>query len=282
MGIKARKAAIAFILCSGLLCSTLAPSAITVEELYDFYDIAYEVEIPQNITETIKNYNAAQRYLKQYHYVASATYDTEPIEADLKKVKTEMDEVETELRKGYSLTLSEIYDLEERYEELLDDKKHLESALVIHEPDWSSEVAVNVPDYSGYEEAVHERDAIIASTEIGNIKDIEVPVQAKALLYDNSDEMTIYKTVSGASVLAMFNGTVTSIDKDKDYGLTVTIDHNNGVYSYCCNLKDACVKVGDTVYQGQVVGYTLDSLAVFRLKLDGTFVDVSCLYKQEE
>lgn len=282
MGIKKRKTIISLITCSMLLCYPLVPSAATVEDLYDAYGMEYEVDIPQDITETIKNYNAAQRYLKQYHYVATATYDTDPIKADLKKVETEMDKVETELRKGYNLTITEIYALEERYVELSNDKKRLESALVMYEPDWSAEVAVNVPDYSSYEEAVHERDAILSSSEIGNVEDVTVPVQAKALLYDNDDLRTIYKTVSGASILAMFNGTVTSIENDKDYGLTVTIDHNNNVYSYCCNLKDACVKVGDTVYQGQVVGYTLDSLAVFRLKLDGTFVDVSKLYKQEE
>ena len=79
----------------------------------------------------------------------------------------------------------------------------------------------------------------------------------------------------------MFNGKVEAIEEDPDYGLTITVNSNNDVYYYICNLHEATVKVGDTVYQGQNVGYIMDTQAVFRLKLNGTFVDVSRLDSKE-
>lgn len=264
-----------------LLLTPLSVHAESVDKLYEKYDMDYEVYIPQDVSETIKNYNAAQRYVKMYHYVASAIYDKDAVKAELAEARKQLAEVEMQLRNGYSLTLSEIYELEDTYTELKHDEERLQSALIEYEPDWGSEVAENVPDYAGYTEAKKTRDAIIASQEIGNITSPDIPVASQALLYDDSDTMTIYKTIPNATVLAMFNGKVEDIKSTDDYGLTVKVNCSNGVNYYICNLESTDVKKGDTVYQGQNIGNIVDTKAVFRLQLDGTFVNVSKLYSKE-
>lgn len=46
------------------------------------------------------------------------------------------------------------------------------------------------------------------------------------------------------------------------YGYTVMIDHNNGEYTLYAHLAETaskpCVKVGDAVHQGQIIGYLFD------------------------
>lgn len=271
----------AFVVTVCMLMQPLVVNAESVDKLYEKYDIDYEVVIPQNVTETLKNYNAAQRYVKMYHYVASSIFDKTEIQSELSEKEKELKTIEKQLRGGYNKTIVEIYELENKYLELSDDVNRLQSSLKDYQPDWGSEVAENVPDYSGYIEAKKIKDEIVSSKEIGLVTEAKVPVASKALLLDNSDTYTVYKTISGTGVNAMFNGKVEAIEEDPDYGLTITVNSNNDVYYYICNLHEATVKVGDTVYQGQNVGYIMDTQAVFRLKLNGTFVDVSRLYSKE-
>lgn len=60
---------------------------------------------------------------------------------------------------------------------------------------------------------------------------------------------------TGTAVYAMDNGTVTDVTKDALWGITVTIDHGNGVISRYCGLSASlAVKEGDLVESGQSIG----------------------------
>ncbi len=59
----------------------------------------------------------------------------------------------------------------------------------------------------------------------------------------------------GQSVLAMADGTVTEVTEDALWGVTVTIDHGDGVVARYCGLeKDALPAKGEAVERGAVIG----------------------------
>ena len=69
-------------------------------------------------------------------------------------------------------------------------------------------------------------------------------------------------------VKATADGTVKSIKNDPRYGLTVTIEHNDGYTSIYSSLLSAeFVKEGETVTQGQTIG-TVGNSAVFEVAED--------------
>ena len=62
-------------------------------------------------------------------------------------------------------------------------------------------------------------------------------------------------TDEGASVFAVYDGTVKNVETSLLEGTTVTIDHGNGLYSIYNSLADGDgVTVGQTVKQGDVIG----------------------------
>lgn len=59
----------------------------------------------------------------------------------------------------------------------------------------------------------------------------------------------------GDEVRAMADGVVTAVEEDPLWGVCVTIDHQNGITSRCCNLNAGlAVNTGDTVTCGMVIG----------------------------
>lgn len=60
---------------------------------------------------------------------------------------------------------------------------------------------------------------------------------------------------SGASVLAADGGTVTVATYSSSYGNYVMIYHSNGTYTLYAHMSSLAVSAGDTVTQGQTIGY---------------------------
>jgi len=59
----------------------------------------------------------------------------------------------------------------------------------------------------------------------------------------------------GTEVMAVSSGTVSDVTKDALMGMTVVIDHDNGLQSVYCNLNELpTVSVGDQVTTGVVIG----------------------------
>ena len=87
----------------------------------------------------------------------------------------------------------------------------------------------------------------------------------------------------GSDVLAVYDGTILSVDTTFLQGTTVTIDHGNGLYSIYNSLADGdSVSVGQMVKQGDVIGqvsttnrqeYKDGAHVHFSVKEDGEFIN---------
>ena len=84
-----------------------------------------------------------------------------------------------------------------------------------------------------------------------------------------------YLAQEGGEVKASCGGTVVLCMMRGGYGLTVEIDHGNGFLTRYAHLKDITVSVGDSVEQGQVIGYVGSTgnaeraMLRFELRIDG-------------
>ena len=64
---------------------------------------------------------------------------------------------------------------------------------------------------------------------------------------------------SGASVLAVADGTVLSAEFEPAYGYILTLAHASGVQTFYAHLSEFCVAPGETVRQGQIIAKTGES-----------------------
>ena len=71
-------------------------------------------------------------------------------------------------------------------------------------------------------------------------------------LHDGTD---IASCGYGSNIFAAQSGTVVQASQKFDNGIYVTIDHHNGYFTLYAHLSKRKVKVGDTVYKGQVIGF---------------------------
>ena len=82
--------------------------------------------------------------------------------------------------------------------------------------------------------------------------------QLKSILLHNDTYMQNtgidYVEKESFEVIAILNGTVTSVKEDETVGKTVEISHDNGLVSIYQSLKEVNVKKGDIVSQGQILG----------------------------
>ena len=98
---------------------------------------------------------------------------------------------------------------------------------------------------------------------------MEWPVHGTILLDYNMDQTIYFPTldqykmspaiavqaVEGAPVTAAAEGTVYSIEDDPRTGTTLTMELGSGYQAVYGQLKDLCVEKGDTVQEGDVIGY---------------------------
>jgi murein DD-endopeptidase MepM/ murein hydrolase activator NlpD len=59
---------------------------------------------------------------------------------------------------------------------------------------------------------------------------------------------------AGTEVISVESGTVTAVENDDRYGLTVTVSHGGGLETSYGNLQEAGVAVGDVVNKGDRIG----------------------------
>ena len=95
------------------------------------------------------------------------------------------------------------------------------------------------------------------------------PVNGNILLDYNMDQTTYFPTldqyklspaiavqaVEGAPVTASVRGTVYSVEEDPQTGTTVTMELGDGYQAIYGQLKDLAVSEGETVEQGETIGY---------------------------
>lgn len=96
--------------------------------------------------------------------------------------------------------------------------------------------------------------------------DILRPFSPNELIYSNTlqewniHKGTDYKAKIGEDVVAIRDGIVKEVSNNNLYGEYIVIDHGEGLESLCANITvlDA-LKPGDTVKQGQLIGYVAES-----------------------
>lgn len=266
-----------------VLCVLLTPlnvSASTASELYETYNMECNTTLPVEITDTIKSYNSAKKYATQYTYVVKSEFDTSALQLEHSQIENLLKELENELLSGYSKDIADIYAIEDEYLYLQQRLLDIESTLQSYTVEATELNVGDVPSYSEYKEALQNKNEIIAKREIGNLN-IKVPVQSLAKCISNSDEESSYKVVDSTGVLSPFNGEVKDVILEEDNSYTVTIDNFNGIETTVANLESVDVIPGDTVYQNQRIGYVLGSKVIFKLCLNGVFVDISQIFVEE-
>lgn len=86
----------------------------------------------------------------------------------------------------------------------------------------------------------------------------------------------------GTAVQAAVNGKILSIVDNEETGLTVTMDIGNGYQAIYGQLKELKVKAGETIAQGEILGYVENptkyfvkegSNLYFAVKKDGEYID---------
>jgi len=122
------------------------------------------------------------------------------------------------------------------------------------------------------------------------------PVSGEVLIDYSMETTTYFETLNqykccngvvlgaevGTAVQAAANGTISSISENEETGLTVSMDLGNGYRATYGQLKGLRAKVGDTVEQGEILGYVEEPTKYFvkeganlyfSMKKDGTYVD---------
>ena len=250
-----------------------ASSAI---DLYKFYKKELIVEIPEEVTNKIKSYDNAKRYAQMYTYVVNSEYDKAAIELRLETINREISKISTQLISGYNISQHVLYQLESEYMSLVEQRDNILKSMETYDVNVESVAIEEVPKYSEYKEALQIRNDILSKCEIGTVSNLGIPVQSAAIHVGFDEQYAIYKVIDNTGVLSMFNGIVESIDDG-----VVKINNHNNIVTYIKNLSSIDVKVGDTVYQHQRIGYSDGMFIKFALELDGEFQDLSLLLNEE-
>lgn len=257
-----------------LLYSSVTAYAKGVEDLYTLYGIPYEVTYPDDIMRIISDFQYAEKYVSMYRYVVESTFDTTVIENRISKLEVDLLSVEEQLLCGYTLSIEEIYTLEDEYVSITGQLEDAKKSLIGGEIDYNIPNAENTPTRKEYEEALEKKSKMGAAVNLGEFE-LNYPVDTGALISDKTDTHLELAVANNSTVTALFNGTVTAITSS-----SISIDHTNDVFTFYGNLRSVSVNVGDAVTQGQPIGTTTSTL-MLKMKLDGNLVDITKIFKEE-
>ena len=90
--------------------------------------------------------------------------------------------------------------------------------------------------------------------------------------WSNSQPWLMFSCASGSDARVVAGGTVTAVSALSGGRVGLLVDHSDGRESLYASLNDACVRTGDTVEGGQVIGHTTDSL-YFEYRNAGESID---------
>lgn len=276
MGYKKRKFIVACVILSLLQNPLNVKAETTAVELYNFFDMPYNLVYPEDTLDTINSYIYAQKFDRMYHYVVTSQYDESILINRIESAKARLEQVTADLKHGYSLPKNEIYSLESEYSQLTsyikDEEKKFETVPVTY----TIPTRENTPTYIEYVDACNNKAAVEAYADIGTVAfPMEAPVASSWLIEDSDSTSVSFKVANGTSVYSMWNGTVLAVVEDR-----IVISCNNEILIGYANMKDISVEEGDTVYQGQPIGKANSQLKL-KLSLNNTFVDISKLFIKE-
>lgn len=260
-----------------LVCFLLKPitvEAATPAELYTEYDLQYADSYPDGVLETISAYQNAQKYETMYYYVVSSDYDTSIIDRRITELEATLKDCENKLQSGYSLSISEIYELEDLYNTTLDKLEDAKSAANVVEIDYHMPTLSDVPSYDEYCEALSIKSKYDSTQELGTLM-INVPVTGDSSVNEDTDKHLLLDAQAGSTVTSLFNGTVVQVTEN-----SVTVQHPGNIYTYYGNLESVYVVENESVYQGEGVGSASETV-MLKMKINGNFVPISKLISKE-
>ena len=270
MGFKS-KAAVA-VIC--LLLFPVSVKASTASDLYKFYGKELVVEYPKGVTETISKYQAAQRYVKQFRYVADAEYDYSILESRIADSQSNLDYATNQLASGYHLDLETIYGLEDVYCQAVKQLDEAVSANTFYDINYQLPIDTSQNLYSDYSAAVQIKSLVDKRCDIGKLTNLEYPVLSNAYILDSDDTSVTFMQLADSVFTSLFNGKVSSVDET-----SIVVNHYNGIFTHYSYVKKPIVEVGDIVSQGQPIGYTYTRLTV-KLSVDDELQDIARLFKE--
>ena len=147
----------------------------------------------------------------------------------------------------------------------LDDTTNIDTP--VDKPDGSTDVPVEKPDETP-DTPVDKPDDTV-DIPVSTPVEFIMPVSSASSIGEYSEQMVFNSTLGrfsahlaidfyapeGTEVLAVYGGTVESVENTLLYGTTITIDHGNGLKTVYNSIADGeMVSVGQTVSKGQVIG----------------------------
>ena len=251
--------------------------AASTEQLYSYYGIDRPVYGDPAVQDTIDTYNTASRFVSMYKNLLAAESIQHDNKEQIDSLEYRLKFTESKLDRGYGMSLAEIYQAEEDYTVAKQALKFYKDCSVS-----SDRIKLNIPEnppnLEEYNAAVSKRQEYLAEAEIGSLNNLSVPTESAALVRYNDTDYSSYAVENSSKVFALFNGTVSNVYEDPFFGRCIDFDCSNGVRYTCANLGNILVLPGQKVYQGQTIGFTKSTTAVFRLCLDGKYVDVNKLF----
>lgn len=260
-----------------LVCFLLKPitvEAATPAELYTEYDLQYADSYPDGVLETISAYQNAQKYETMYYYVVSSEYDTSILDRRITELKATLRDCENKLQNGYSLSISEIYELEDLYSITLDKLEDAKSAANVVDVDYHMPTLSEVPSYDEYCEALSIKSKYDSTQELGTLT-INVPVTGESSVNEDTDKHLLLDTQAGSTVTSLFNGVVVQVTEN-----SVTVQHPGNIYTYYGNLESVYVVENENVYQGEGVGSASETV-MLKMKINGNFAPIRKLINKE-
>lgn len=118
----------------------------------------------------------------------------------------------------------------------------------------------------------------------------DASTQEKSLIYYEGTYIqssgVSYSLGESFEVISVLPGTVKEVKEDETLGNSITIDHNNGIYSVYQSITDIKVKNGDVVNKGDIIAKSstsnisteLDNHLYFELIINGVCVNPENYY----
>lgn len=253
--------------------------ASTTEDLYRLYSLPFTLEMDKEAASVINQYENTKRYVYTYQTLSNMD-SSEALFNDMFDYKQKIIEAEFGIMNGFNKSLDDIYNLEQQYSEATTKYfEKLNRLCQIRNSKADDAVALQKPSQDAYQAAIVERDKARERLNIGELLH-EPPLKAFFLDY-HSEEYTAYLIQPQGEIQVVFDGTIKSIYEDEIFGKTVIIDSGNGINMYYCNLDSVNMSEGSSVKQFDVLGTSKDKLAVYRLRLNDEFVDLTKLFDKE-
>ncbi len=270
---KTAKVTLTLIL-AGVFCLSagVTSDAATVSDLYGMYNVSISDSVPSDVKDTVRAYNDAQVYAMKYKGISSTYTDYSSLEREIEEYEERLDELSIQLASGYELELNQILGIESEIKYCAKQIDELKLAMKEFQIDVPDIDAGDLPDMEEYRRAKGILESSLAY-ELGAISELDLPVTGTADIVQSSQRYTVIAVPSTASVLSVFNGTVSDVDGDY-----VRISHGDETATEYYGLDSVSVSVGEVVRQGDRLG-TVRQQFQLSLSLNGSSQDASRLFK---